>query len=179
MIDTIEFNGKEYPSFQASGYAARFVIPFAKEVCKGEGLDIGAGRITWMFPGATPIDPKFDWEGRGQFSVQKDISRHRDAMNLPSGPWDYIFSSHCLEHVNESWHRVLDYWLYHLATGGTMFLYLPHPDQEYWLPWNNDKHIHIIHPEDIQRYFEAGSYCNIFVSQRDLNHSFVAMAQKL
>ena len=31
---TIKFNGKEYPEFQANGNAARFIMPFAKEVCK-------------------------------------------------------------------------------------------------------------------------------------------------
>jgi SAM-dependent methyltransferase len=164
MIQVIEFNGRDYPAFQASGNAARFVIPFAQEVCHGKGFDIGYNREEWKFPGAIGIDPKVD--------------PRFDAMTLPDGHYDYIFSSHCLEHVNEPWHWVLDYWLEHLVTGGVMFLYLPHPDQEYWLPWNDDKHFHILHPEDLQRYFEAGSYCNIFVSQRDLNHSFVAMAQK-
>jgi SAM-dependent methyltransferase len=166
MIKTIEFNGKYYPAFQASGNGARFVIPFAKEVCKGNGIDIGCGRIEWALPWATNI-------------VDPIITSEFHAMNIPDGPFDFIFSSHCLEHINTPWDKVLDYWLENLKPGGTMFLYLPHPDQEYWLPWNDDKHVHILHPEDLQRYFEAGSYCNIFVSQRDLNHSFVAMAQKL
>lgn len=165
MIRTIEFNGKYYPLFQASGNAARFVIPFALEVCKGNGLDIGYNKLKWKFPRALGVD----------------LGGPFHAMNLPPHPqgWDYIFSSHCLEHIKEPWDKVLDYWLSQLKTGGVMFLYLPHPDQEYWLPWNNNKHVHILHPEDLQRYFEAGSYCNIFVSQRDLNHSFIAMAQKL
>jgi SAM-dependent methyltransferase len=179
MIETIEFEGEVYPAFQASGNASRFILRFAQEVCRGDGLDIGPKKITWTFPGAIPIDPKMDWEGRGQFTVFKEISKHRDAMNIPIGPWDYIFSSHCLEHINESWDKVLDYWLENLKPGGVMFLYLPHPDQKYWLPWNNDKHVHIIYPKDLLRYFKAGSYCNIFVSKRDLNHSFTAMAQKL
>lgn len=183
MIKTIEFEGEVYPAFQGSGNAARFVIPFAKEVCKGIGLDIGPKKFSWKFPGSIPIDPNLDWEGRGwrggNVSYQKAVSNHKGAMNLPIGPWDYIFSSHCLEHIQESWSSVLDYWLENLKSGGVMFLYLPHPDQKYWLPWNNEKHVHIIHPLDIERYFRAGSYENIFVSKRDLNHSFVAMAQKI
>jgi SAM-dependent methyltransferase len=166
MIETIEFNGKLYPKFQASGNAARFIIPFATEVCKGIGIDIGCGRGEWAFPGVTNI-------------VDPVITPGWHAMNIPDGPFDYIFSSHCLEHVKESWHKVLDYWFTELRPGGTIFLYLPHPDQEYWLPWNDDKHVHILHPEDLRRYFEAGLYCNIFVSGRDLNYSFIAMAQTL
>jgi SAM-dependent methyltransferase len=162
MIETIEFNGKLYPKFQASGNAARFVIPFAQEVCKGYGLDIGYGKLEWKFPDAIGID-------KGKFN----------AMNLPEGLWDYIFSSHCLEHIKERWDWVLNYWAENLRPGGTMFLYLPHPDQEYWLPYNNRKHVHILYPEELQKYFHKGSYTNIFISERDLNHSFIAMAQKL
>jgi len=42
-MKTIRFNKKEYPAFQTNGNAARFIMPFAQEVCKGKGLDIGCG----------------------------------------------------------------------------------------------------------------------------------------
>ena len=35
MIETIEFRGEEYPSFQTEGNASQFAIPFAKHVCHG------------------------------------------------------------------------------------------------------------------------------------------------
>ena len=63
----IEHNGNKYPEYQASGNAARFIIPFAKEWCKGKGLDIGYGNDKWQMPGAVGIDSK---DGL-------------DAMNLP------------------------------------------------------------------------------------------------
>lgn len=190
MIETIEFNGKSYPAFQASGNAARFVIPFAKEVCKGNGLDIGANRISWLLPGAIPIDPNFDWEGQGSSSLDnissRVISDGHSAMKLPinvfdkyNGNWDYIFSSHCLEHIETNWVYVLDYWRDNLKPGGTLFLYLPHRDQEYWLPVHNKKHVHVLYPELLQKYFDLGGWKNVFISERDLNHSFVAMAQKV
>lgn len=187
-IETIEFQGSRYPKFQSTGFAARFILPFAMEVCHGKGLDVGCGRREWCYPGAVPIDPNvkplYKVEGEGQYN----------AMNLPDGEWDYIFSSHCLEHLND-WVGVLDYWHSKLRPGGVLFLYLPHPDQTYWRPWNNRKHVSIIRPLDIAEYLEekrANRYVmetyrtvgipiwkNVFVSQRDLNHSFAAMAQKI
>ena len=50
-IKTIEYKGKEYPSFQAEGNASQFAIPFAKKVCIGYGYDIGYGKEEWKFPG--------------------------------------------------------------------------------------------------------------------------------
>ena len=60
MIETIEFNGAEYPKFQAEGNAAQFAIPFAKHFCTGEGVDIGCAKEEWMFPGAKPVDPEIN-----------------------------------------------------------------------------------------------------------------------
>jgi hypothetical protein len=40
-MNTITFNGQQYPEFQAKGNASQFAIPFAKHFCKGEGYDIG------------------------------------------------------------------------------------------------------------------------------------------
>lgn len=170
-IETIDFSEKgsflkeTYPLFQTSGFAARFAFPFAKEVCKGIGLDVGTGKDEWCFPGALPIDPKINqW----------------DAMNIPKvasgGGWDYIFSSHCLEHLDR-WVDVLDYWFTHLRDGGVLFLYLPDQSQKYWLPWNNRKHVSVFTPEIIQWYLHTKAK-KVFVSGVDLNNSFIAIAEK-
>lgn len=165
MINIIEFAGERYPKFQSEGFAAKFAFPFALEVCKGEGLDIGCNRNEWKLPNAIPVDPEIN---------------EYEALLLPqkAGGWDYIFSSHCLEHVVE-WVSVLNYWKQNLRSGGVLFLYLPHPDQMYWMPWNNRKHVNILHPQDIERYLNANGFKNVFVSGRDLNHSFMAMAEKI
>lgn len=175
MIKTIEFDGQQYPFFQSTGFASRFAFPFAEEVCKGDGLDIGCNRYSWKFSDAFPIDP---------------VLNEYNAMNIPwkdaiikgakTGVWDYIFSSHCLEHLQD-WVSVLEYWKTKLRSGGVLFLYLPHPDQEYWLPWNNRKHVNILHPQDIERYLKGrnNGFKNVFVSERDLNHSFMAIAEKI
>jgi SAM-dependent methyltransferase len=163
-MELIEFKGRYYPQFQSTGFASRFAFPYAEEVCKGNGFDIGSGRKEWALKGAIPIDVNFQ-DGF-------------DAFSLPEGEVDYIFSSHCLEHLN-NWVDVLDYWTSKIKSGGLLFLYLPHPEQEYWLPWNNRKHKNIFYPITIKQYLESNGYHKIFISGMDLNHSFMSMAEKL
>lgn len=167
MIDIIRYNQKIYPRFQSQGNAAQFAIPFAKQVCVGTGYDIGCNRVEWSLPGSIPIDPQID--------------KKYDALNLPihiHGKVDYIFSSHCLEHIINDWYGVLQYWRDNLIDGGVLFLYLPDYSQEYWRPWNNRKHVHIFAPEILREAFRALSLNKTFVSGVDLNNSFIAMGEK-
>ncbi len=165
MIEIIDFAGERYPKFQSEGFAAKFAFPYAEQVCKGKGLDVGCNRNEWKFPNALPVDPALN---------------EYDAMNVPiqAGGWDYIFSSHCLEHLT-NWVEVLDYWRENLRVGGVLFLYLPHPEQTYWLPWNNRKHVNILEPKHIELYLNRNGFKNVFVSEKDLNHSFMAMGEKI
>lgn len=163
MIPTIQFNGERYPEFQQTGNAARFIMPFAQEVCKGFGVDIGCGRADWSLPGSVLIDPAID--------------PAHDGMNLPNVSFDYCFASHSLEHFPD-WVGALDHWATRLKPGGVLFLYLPHPDQQYWKPWNNRKHYHVLYPKDLLKYLIDRGWRNVFVSERDLNHSFAVMAEK-
>lgn len=163
-MKTIEHNGIEYPHIQATGNAARFAIPFATEFCVGTGYDIGCNRPEWAFPGAALIDPTLN---------------DYHANKLPEGEVDFIFSSHCLEHVPD-WVRTLDYWTSKIMVGGTLFLYLPHWDQTYWRPWNNTKHLHAFTPEIVGSYFkESKSWKNTFISEKDLNASFAIVSEKV
>ena len=163
MIETIKYKGVEYPSFQAFGHASQFAIPYAKHVCVGKGYDIGCMKKEWAFPGATPIDLDFD--------------DPYHAMNLPEGGVDYIFSSHCLEHL-DSWVDAMDYWYDNLRKGGVLFLYLPDFSQIYWRPWNNRKHKHVMNKDHIYNYMLEKGYTNIFRSEIDLNNSFMIMGEK-
>lgn len=159
MIDYyIEYNNKEYPLYETQGNASQFAIPFAKHYCKGVGYDIGCNRLEWAFPGSQGIDLNFNdpW----------------DAYNLPDQQVNYIYSSHCLEHLSD-WVSVLDYWTSKLKHCGVLFLYLPHYDQEYWRPWNNRKHLHAFTPKIVEDYMISRGYAHIFKSERDLNDSFM------
>ena len=163
MVENIEYKGDKYPSFQTIGNASQFAIPFAKHVCKGFGYDIGCMKKEWSFPGSYPIDLSFydAW----------------DSNKLPSTPPEYIFSSHCLEHVDD-WIDTMNYWYDRLVDGGTLFLYLPDYSQKYWRPWNNRKHKHAFKPEIIKDYMTDKGYSNIFVSGIDLNNAFMITGEK-
>jgi|TARA_R110001592_G_scaffold292525_1_gene562014 predicted SAM-dependent methyltransferase len=163
-MKTIEYKNKQYPFFQTQGNASQFAIPFAKHFCEGVGYDIGCNQLEWAFPGAIPVDIDLD-------------NNNYEAMTLGEEQVDYIYSSHCLEHLNK-WVDVLDYWTTCLKLGGTLFLYLPHYNQEYWRSWNNRKHLNNLRSDVIVDYLTDNGYTNIFASERDLNDSFMIVGEK-
>ncbi len=157
-METIEFDNEIYPKFQASGNASRFILPFAKEFCKGEGYDIGYCKKEWKLDNAYGIDIN-------------DISNKYHANDLPIPKVDYIFSSHCLEHV-DNWIETLEYWISKIKNNGILFLYLPDFSQKYWRPWNNRKHKHCLTPDILKNFLIDKKMKNIFCSGIDLNNSF-------
>jgi predicted SAM-dependent methyltransferase len=162
-MNIINYKDKIYPEFQTQGYAAQFAIPFARHFCSGKGVDVGCNREEWKFPGAYAVDPSIN---------------EYDALNFPYENLDYIFSSHCLEHLH-NWVDVLDYWTLKLKSGGALFLYLPDYSQEYWKPWNNRKHLNIFTPQIISDYMNDCGYKNVFTSGVDLNNAFMAVGEKI
>lgn len=178
MIEDIWFNGVPYPKLQAEGNMSQYCIPFAQKFCKGVGLDIGYSKEEWKFPGAIGVDldhtPPYHADNLPPSSKQR-ISEGRSSLWVSD--WDYIFSSHCLEHV-PNWVNTLKYWTSTLHIGGVLFLYLPHPDQEYWLPWNNTKHNHILHPQDVVNCLKNCSMQKIYCSERDLAHSYIVVCER-
>ena len=137
-MELINFKNKNYPSFQSKGHASQFAIPYAKHFCSGKGVDVGCMKPEWSFPGSFLVDPSIN---------------EYDALNFPYDNLDYIFSSHCLEHLYD-WVDVLDYWTSKLKSGGVLFLYLPDYSQEYWKPWNNRKHLNIFNTQIIYDYMK-------------------------
>jgi len=152
-----EYKGKIYPSYLKHGVAANFIFHIANTFCVGNGIDIG-GILDCHFHGAKIINP-----------IYNDMY---DAMNLPNEKYDYIFSSHTLEHVKESPMDVLKYWKEHLKNDGVLFLYLPHDAMEYWRPQNNKKHKHTLHPLDVERMLELLGFKDVLCSERDMFWSF-------
>lgn len=159
----INFMGRDYPEFLAHGNHAQYILPIAKQVLKNKslGVDVGCKKLEWAYPGALLVDLTIDdpWH----------------ALNLPHyGSLEYIFSSHCLEHIVE-WEETLHYWKKALCPGGVIFLYLPHTDQEYWDKrfMTTQRHINNFSPSQIEYYFKyVLKLNNVFASERDSAFSF-------
>lgn len=151
-----EYRGGLYPDYLKGGNACQFIAPTALHFCQGQGLDIGAGK--WPLPGAHAIDVSTPW----------------NAMELPHGQFDFIFSSHCLEHV-ENPIAALEHWKTRIKPGGVLFLYLPHPDMEYWQPQNCRKHLHTWTPGQMAGIVHDLGFQNVMHGQRDLAWSFAVV----
>ena len=155
-MECVEYNNTRYPRYEYQGPAARFILPFAMQVCRGVGVDVGCGRPEWAFPNSKGIDPAI---GTGT------------AQNFQGQNLDYIFSSHCLQHV-EDYVSVIEYWTKKLKSGGALFLYLPHYSQQMWRPWVGRQHHHVFTPQIIRDMLVHFGYRDIFYSQRDLYNAF-------
>lgn len=113
------YKGGFYPDYLTVGGAGAAIFDLALDCCRGKGIDVGAG--FWPLPGAIAVDP---CRGPG---------RNRALSDFEEGSLDYIFSSHCLEHI-ENWQEALAEWLDKLVPEGILFLYLPHPACAIWHP---------------------------------------------
>jgi len=162
-MELIEFDSTKYPLFQSKGNASQFAIPYALHYCKGNGYDIGFCKEEWKLPNARGID----------IIMNDDFN----ASNLPEGQVDFIYSSHCLEHV-DNWVETLEYWISKIKSGGILFLYLPDFSQKYWRPWNNRKHKHCFTSEIIYNFLLDNKMKNVYSSGIDLNNSFMIVCEK-
>src|SRR3989338_2336729 len=131
------YQGQFYPDYLTIGGAGHAIFDVAMRYCQGKGVDVGAG--LWPLPGSTPVD------------LERGLGRGKSISDFADESLDYIFSSHCLEHI-EDWRPALDLWVKKLRPGGTLFLYLPHPDCAIWhpgAPFVGDGHKWIPTPEVI------------------------------
>jgi SAM-dependent methyltransferase len=151
-----EYKGNRYPDYLKTGNAMRFIAATALHFCRGRGVDVGAGK--WPLPGAIPVD----------------LADGGDAYKIDGDGYDFVFSSHCLEHLDDPV-KAIEHWRSKLRTGGVLFLYLPHPDMEYWLPQNNRKHRHVFHPRDVAKMLSDLGFVDIIHSERDLAWSFAVV----
>ena len=156
MTELFDYRGMRYPDYLKRGNAMKHIAATALHFCEGRGLDIGAG--AWPLPGAVPVE----------------LTQGGDANGLPDGQWDYIFSSHCLEHLADPV-TALIHWKAHLRAGGVLFLYLPHPDMIYWQPQNCRKHKHLFYPGDVADMITDLGFSDVINSERDLAWSFAVV----
>ena len=131
-----EYRGKRYPEQCRCGNACAHIADKAGKYCQGIGLDIGAG--AFPFRDAFPIRDLVNYSYRDgrQFRREAPLMTGINAHNLScflDSSMDYVFSSHCLEHLEKPWDAIR-LWVQKIKSDGILFLYLPHPDMELWRP---------------------------------------------
>ena len=157
-----KYKDKTYPDYLKDGNALNYILPIAKYFCKGKGLDIG-GTQKCHFPGSDHIN-----------IVEKKDGYH--AIKLPDIKYNFIISSHCLEHLKDPFWS-LKYWTERLKKNGVLFLYLPHENQEYWT-FDNPRHFHIFTPAIIEGWLNRLGYKDILTSGQDMYWSFTVIGFK-
>ena len=162
-IDLIHFDGEDYPKLQTEAQMGQYALPFAKKFCSGKGYDIGCGKREWCFPSAIPVDIL--------------TTEQYNAMNLPGEDVDFVFSSHCLEHM-PNWVAAVEHWSSRIKKGGVMFLYLPDYSQKYWRPWSNRKHLHCLDSSVVSDLLIHLGYHSVLVSGVDFASSFMIAGEK-
>jgi len=160
MSNVFEYRGELYPEYLKHGNAMQYIAPVAVKFCIGRGLDIGAGK--WCLPGA----------------IGKDLQMGDDVFDIKENNLDFIFSSHCLEHL-VSPVIALEHWRDRLRVGGVLFLYLPHPDMIYWRPQNCRKHKHLFYPADVAQMLRDLGFIDVLNSERDMAWSFAVVGYKV
>lgn len=136
------YKDRFYPDYLTVGGASHAIFRVALMHCSGKGIDVGAG--LWPLPGAQPVDV---WRGPGAGSSVDDFK---------DGSQDYVFSSHCLEHIAD-WQAELRRWVGKIRPGGIIFLYLPHPSCGIWEPGSpmvGDGHVWAPSPEILKHFLQ-------------------------
>jgi SAM-dependent methyltransferase len=88
-------------------------------VLRGDGIDIGCG--------TDPVRP----DARRFDRAEGDANRIRDYV---SRQFDYVYASHCLEHMTDPRAAIVEWWSL-VKPGGVLFLIVPDEDlyeQGYW-----------------------------------------------
>jgi SAM-dependent methyltransferase len=161
------YKGHSYSEALANGCAMSNIKDIALKYCQGEGLDIGCNK--WPLSGAYPID-----NAPGENAYQLD--------HWPNTSLDFIFSSHCLEHLSE-WQEALSLWISKIKGNGILFLYLPHSSMTLWQPgspWVGNDHVWSPSAEILVPFLEARDMRIIAADPKPDNyHSFHVIAQKV
>ncbi len=102
------------------------IAGLVRRYCTGHGLEIGAGKTPYGDPGRTTFLDKN--VGDKDATENADIVADADAIPRPDAFFDYVLSSHVLEHVPNTI-RTLNEWLRVLKPGGVLFTILPHAER--------------------------------------------------
>lgn len=172
MLNKVKFKNQVVPEYITNGNSARFAKPFFDEVCKGDnGIEIGYGKNEWRLnQNALCYDITDNSQYKNDIEYLKQFEKNS---------FDWIFSSHCLEHIKD-YKKSLMTWTKYLKKEGVLFLYLPHYACLYWrvnlMP--TKRHLHDFNEFCLEIELQNLGYKNIEVSDCDLAYSFGIYGEK-
>lgn len=143
---------------------------FFKQFMSGNGLDIGYSGyekgVVSILDTAIGVDMKYPgYDGR--------------TLPFPSASQDYVYSSHCLEHIAD-YQQAIKEWYRVTKTGGHIVTVVPHRDlyeKKLTLPsvWNGD-HKRFYTPASLLKEFEDSLPVNSFrvrhLKDNDAGHDY-------
>jgi ADP-heptose:LPS heptosyltransferase len=136
---------KEDPTGNESGKMLWELVPYTR----GRGLDLGCGPHK-AFPHFIGVD---DYTDKRLFGIDVKPDVPADVRKLDifgSASMDFVFSSHCLEHLVDYKGALREWWRV-IKPGGHLCLYLPHADHypRIGAEGANIDHKHDFMPDDI------------------------------
>lgn len=144
---------------------------------RGKGIDLGCGPNK-AFPHFIGVDSCKDTE-LFHIEIKPDVVCE-DACKLDfidAGTLDFVFSSHLLEHIEDT-HAALTEWWSRLKVGGHLVLYLPHRDlyPRIGTHGSNPDHKHDFNEYDIRNAMTQVGGWNLLVEEvrdQDMEYSFL------
>ena len=110
----------EDPQGNEAGKIRHVVVPYTR----GHGLDLGCGPFK-AWPHFISVDNHDEW---GDLDWRPDIEGDcTDLAMFADGGLDFVFSSHLLEHLDDTEAALREWWRV-IRPGGHLVLYLPHKD---------------------------------------------------
>jgi ADP-heptose:LPS heptosyltransferase len=143
------------------------------QYCRGKGIDVGCGDNK-ILPEAIGVDIA---------DAANEVTA--DARQLPfeDGLMDYVFSSHCLEDVEDTG-GTLSEWMRVLRAGGNLVLYLPHKNfyPRAGTPDANPNHKYDLYPDFVLAALsETNDYEILHIDEAGTGgeHSFSLVVRKV
>jgi ADP-heptose:LPS heptosyltransferase/predicted SAM-dependent methyltransferase len=123
------------------------IVPYTR----GRGLDVGCGKYK-AYPHMIGVDSGKQYYGQPVSDIQ---SEGETLPMFADDSMDFVFSSHFLEHVDDTAACLKEWWRM-IKTNGHLVLYLPH--KKYYPnrgePGANPDHKHDFEPDDIIEFME-------------------------
>lgn len=134
------------------------LVPFTR----GRGLDLGCGPFK-AFPHFIGVDNGHHWGTEGADVAVKTCE---DLSLFATQSMDFVFSSHLLEHIEDTKAALKEWWRV-IKTGGYLCLYLPHKDfyPNVGEEGANPDHKHDFTPQDIIEAMKEVGFWDLGVNE--------------